>query len=51
MSWGGDTGSLVGNCDHPCVHADPVFPDLAPGEGASVHGAIRFVEGDLNDIA
>jgi hypothetical protein len=33
----------------PCMHADPVFPDLAPGTSATVRGRIFFFEGE--DVA
>ena len=29
----------------PCIHSDPVFPDLKPGEEATVRGTIYFYEG------
>lgn len=29
----------------PCIHADPRFPDLAPGERAAVRGSVFFLEG------
>ena len=35
---------------HPCVHADPRFPDLAPGEGASIRGKLIFFEGSLDEL-
>ncbi|MGE5557854.1 MAG: hypothetical protein ACM3WV_04500 [Bacillota bacterium] len=34
MTWHDSTFSLVGNPDHPCMHADPCFPDLNPGQKA-----------------
>ncbi len=30
----------------PCMHSDPVFPDLDPGKKATVRGRIFFYEGD-----
>ena len=30
----------------PCIHSDPTFPDLAPGEEAVVRGRVWFHEGD-----
>lgn len=33
------------------MHADPEVPDLAPGEGATIWGAITFFEGKLSDFA
>ncbi len=50
MTWHTDTISMVGNPNHPCVHADPKFKDLAPGESASIHGKLIFFEGKLEDF-
>lgn len=50
ITWGTRTLSLVGNPGHPCVHADPRFPDLAPGERASITGKLIFFEGRLEDF-
>ena len=50
MTWHKDTLSLIGNPNHPCMHADPKFKDLEPGEAASIHGAIFFFEGKLADF-
>jgi hypothetical protein len=33
---------------HPCMHADPVFPDLPPGQAATTHGKLLFFEGTLD---
>lgn len=30
----------------PCVHSDPVFPDLEPGESAVLRGRLFFYEGE-----
>lgn len=30
----------------PCVHADPKFPDTAPGETKLIYGRVSFYEGD-----
>lgn len=46
-TWGKHTLSMVSNPNHPCVHADPQFPDLAPGQNASVTGKLIFFEGKL----
>lgn len=35
-----------GNPPCPCLHADPKFPDAAPGETKRVRGWISFFEGD-----
>ncbi|MBI3684665.1 MAG: hypothetical protein HY235_30210 [Acidobacteria bacterium] len=50
MTWGKDTLSLIANPNHPCMHADPHFPDLKPGASASVKGLIVFFEGALRDF-
>jgi hypothetical protein len=50
FTWERGTLSMVSNPGHPCVHADPQFPDLAPGEHASVHGKLIFFEGKLADF-
>lgn len=45
MTWGKDTYSLVQNPRHPCMHADPAFPDMQPGARASIRGEIIFFRG------
>jgi hypothetical protein len=50
MTWLDDTLSLVSNPNHPCVHADPQFKDLAPDEEASIRGKIIFFEGELEEF-
>lgn len=45
-----DTLSLVGNKWHPCLHADPFFPDLNPGERAEIRGRLLFFDGSLDDF-
>lgn len=37
--------SLPNNPRCPCMHSDPQFPDLGPGERSEVHGRLYFVEG------
>ena len=34
-----------GNAPCPCLHADPKFPDCAPGETKTLHGWLSFYEG------
>lgn len=34
-----------GNAPCPCLHSDPIFPDLAPGQTKSVHGWMSFYQG------
>lgn len=50
MSWGDHTLSMVGNPNHPCVHADPFFEDLEPGQTRTIRGRIVFFEGKLDDF-
>jgi len=50
MTWFEDTLSLVGNPAHPCMHADPVFPDFAPGRMHTLHGRLTFFEGPLEEF-
>ena len=50
MTWFEDTHSIVGNCMHPCMHTDPAFPDLAPGEQHSIHGKLLFHEGSISSF-
>ena len=39
-------GRTWGNQACPCIHADPVFPDAAPGQRVEVKGKLWFYEGD-----
>lgn len=50
MSWQKHTLSMVSNPNHPCMHADPQFKDLEPGERASIRGKIVFFEGKLAEF-
>ena len=50
MTWLDHTGSLIGNPRHPCMHADPRFPDLAPGKSAEIAGYLFFHEGPLDAL-
>ena len=45
MTWLDDTLSMVSNGNHPCMHADPYFPDLESGQIHTIHGRIVFHEG------
>jgi len=47
MSWRRSTFSIVGNPEHPCMHADPFFEDIEPGATATVAGEIVFFDGGL----
>ena len=48
LTWYDSTYSLVGNPKHPCMHADPFFPDLSPGQEARISGGLLFFEGTLD---
>ncbi|MCE5327086.1 MAG: hypothetical protein LLG01_11810 [Planctomycetaceae bacterium] len=48
MTWFEHTESVTGNPGHPCMHADPNVPDLAPGAKAVLHGELMFFEGTLD---
>jgi len=50
MTWGQCTYSLVGNPNHPCMHADPYCEDLAPGTCATIHGELIFFQGTLDEF-
>jgi len=50
ITWLEDTLSLVSNPNHPCVHADPRFKDLAPAEEASIRGKLIFFNGPLEEF-
>lgn len=50
MTWLENTLSMVTNPNHPCMHADPFFKDLEPGERASIHGRLIFVEGPIQEF-
>lgn len=44
-----------GNAPCPCLHSDPIFPPLEPGQTKSVHGWLSFyqgtdIEGELDRI-
>jgi hypothetical protein len=51
MTWLDHTLSMVSNPRHPCAHADPWFPDLAPGAGAEIRGKLIFFEGKLDEFS
>ncbi len=42
--------SVLSNAFIPCLHGDPFFGDLAPGESAEASGVIVFTEGDLDPV-
>jgi hypothetical protein len=51
FTWYHDTYSLVSNPGHPCMHADPAFPDLDPGQRACIRGELMFFEGTLDEFS
>ena len=42
--------SMIANSFIPCIHADPYFGTLKPGEEAYAEGLIIFTEGDIVPI-
>ena len=50
LTWFADTYSFIGNENHPCVHADPIFKDLKPGESQEINGELIFFEGSLQEF-
>ncbi len=50
FTWFANTYSFVGNPDHPCVHADPVFNNLNPGATQTINGELIFFEGSLEEF-
>jgi hypothetical protein len=50
MTWYDSTNAMVSNRERPCMHADPVFPDLEPGQRADIYGELIFFEGSADDF-
>ena len=50
LTWEENTYSLVSNPNHPCMHADPFFPDLEPGQSAEIHGRLIFHKGNIEEL-
>ncbi len=42
--------SMITNASIPCIHADPYFGTLEPGQSAYAEGLALFTEGDLKPI-
>jgi hypothetical protein len=42
--------SMIANANIPCIHADPYFGTLNPGEQAYAEGLILFTEGDIEPL-
>ena len=41
---------MIANARIPCMHADPYFGTLKPGEDADAEGLILFTGGDLTPV-
>jgi len=41
---------IMTNCDLPCIHADPRFPDCPPGGIVRIRGKLYFIQGSLADV-
>lgn len=50
MTWFDHTNAMVSNRERPCMHADPVFPDLEPGQRADINGELIFFEGSPDNF-
>lgn len=42
--------SMIANANIPCIHADPYFGTLRPGEQAYAEGMVLFTEGDIEPV-
>jgi hypothetical protein len=42
--------NLLANSAIPCIHADPCFGDLLPGEARAVHGELMFTRAPLAEV-
>lgn len=47
MTWYESSASIMSNPKHPCMHVDPVFPDIAPNRRENIRGELLFFEGSL----
>ncbi len=50
LFWWTPGKSMIANSFIPCIHADPWFGTLNPGEEASAEGMIIFTEGEVEPI-
>lgn len=50
MTWLDATLSMIQNPNHPCMHSDPQFHDLEPGQDQTIHGRLIFHEGPLQEF-
>ena len=48
--WWNPGKSMIANSFIPCIHADPYFGTLKPGEESFAEGLILFSEGDIQPI-
>jgi hypothetical protein len=48
--WWNPGKSMIANSFIPCIHADPYFGTLRPGEEAYAEGLILFTKGDIEPI-
>jgi len=42
--------SMISNANIPCIHADPYFGTLEPGDSASAEGLLLFADSDLGPL-
>ena len=49
-TWWQNTGALWGNALHPSFNADPLIPDLMPGQEVRIKGNIIFFEGSIDEF-
>jgi len=50
LVWWTPGKSMISNAAIPCIHADPYFGTLKPGETASAEGLLVFAEGELGPL-
>ena len=50
MTWYESSASIMSNPKHPCMHVDPVFPDLAPQQRQTILGELLFFKGSLEQF-
>jgi hypothetical protein len=50
IMWWSPGKSMIANAFIPCIHADPYFGTLEPGDETSAEGIILFTEGDIEPI-
>ena len=50
MTWYESSASIMSNPKHPCMHVDPIFPDIAPNQCKSIRGNLFFFEGSVEQF-